>query len=43
MIFERAKFNQRYQEAGENIETYVRALFDLAEHCEFGDKKEEFI
>ena len=43
VIFERAKFNQRCQEAGENIETYVCALFDLAEHCEYGDKKEDFI
>ena len=41
-IFERAKFNQRYQEAGENIERYIRALFDLTEHCEFCDKKEGF-
>ena len=43
VIFERAKFNQRCQEAGENIKTYVRALFDLAEHCEYGHKKEDFI
>ena len=27
IIFERAKFNQRCQEAGESIEAYVRALY----------------
>ena len=42
VIFERATFNQRYQEGGEDMK-HVRAIFDLAEHCEFGDKTEDFI
>ena len=43
VIFERAKFNQRQQEEGESIEAYVRALHELAEHCGFEDKKDDFI
>ena len=38
VIHERAKFHQRYQSAGENIETFVRALYDLAEHAAFDNK-----
>ena len=38
VIHERAIFHQRVQGAGENIETFVRALYDLAEHADFTDK-----
>ncbi|KAG1649809.1 hypothetical protein GQR58_028618 [Nymphon striatum] len=43
IIFERAKFNGRSQAQGENVEPFVRALYNLAEFCEFGDQKEEHI
>ena len=35
-IFERAKFNRRSQEEGENVDSYITSLFCLAEHCENG-------
>ena len=38
VIHERAIFHQRVQGAGENIETFVRVLCDLAEHADFTDK-----
>lgn len=37
-IHERALFHQRSQKPGENIEGYVRSLYDLAEHAQFHDK-----
>ena len=38
-IHERAVFHQRSRLAGENIETYVRSLYELAEHADFCDKE----
>ena len=43
VILERAKFGRRLQEDGQPIETYVRALYQLAENCEYGVNKEDFI
>ena len=43
VIFERAKFGSREQYTDEPIETYVRALYQLAEHCSFGATKDDFI
>ena len=43
VIFERAKFGSREQYIDEPIETYVRALYQLAEHCSFGATKDDFI
>ena len=42
-IFERAKFNRRYQEEGENVDSYNTSLFCLAEHCEYGALHDEMI
>ena len=43
VIFERAKFGSREQAVDESVETYVRALYQLAEYCDFGVTKDDFI
>lgn len=40
IIHERAKFHQRIQNPGESVETFVRGLYEIAEHCNFTDKNE---
>ena len=39
VIHERAQFHKRQQREGENIEEYVRQLYELAEFAEFADKE----
>lgn len=39
-IAERHSFELRSQNAGESNESYIRALFALAEHCNFSDQEE---
>ena len=41
IIYERAKFHRRCQREGENIETFVRSLYELAENCEYKDKSQQ--
>ena len=41
IIYERAMFHRRSQNSGESVESFVRALFDLAEYAEFADKEEQ--
>lgn len=43
VIHERARFHQRIQSAGEKAEAYIRALYELSEHCEFGPNRDENI
>ena len=43
VIYERARFNRRDQQSGETAEQYIMALYDLAEHCDYGALKEELI
>ena len=43
VIHERARFHQRIQGVGEKAEAYIRALYELSEHCEFGANREEII
>ena len=43
VIFERARFNQRDQLAGESVEIYISELYRLAENCKYGDIKDELI
>ena len=38
VIYERACFYKRNQQAGETVESFVRALYELSEHCGFHDK-----
>ncbi|MCG7865814.1 MAG: reverse transcriptase family protein [Candidatus Thiodiazotropha taylori] len=42
-IFERAKFNQRKQEEGESVDSFITSLYSLAEHCEYGGLKDQLI
>ena len=43
VIYERARFNQRRQEAGESVDCFVIALYGLAEHCEYAALHDEMI
>ena len=43
IIHERTLFYDRFQQPGENIETFVRSLFALADTCDFDDKLDEQI
>ena len=43
VIFERAKFNKRKQEASENVENFVTSLYTLSEHCGYNYLREEMI
>ncbi|KAK0145431.1 hypothetical protein N1851_015677 [Merluccius polli] len=43
VIHERARFHQRLQRPGEKAETFIRALYELSEHCDFGASREENI
>ena len=40
IIHERAKFYARSQNVGENIETYLRSLYELSENADFPDKED---
>ncbi|KAK0139111.1 hypothetical protein N1851_024338 [Merluccius polli] len=42
-IHERACFYQRVQKPGEMAETFIRALYELSENCDFGVIKSEHI
>ena len=43
VIFERAKFNRRKQDEGESVETFITALYALAEHCGYGELHDAMI
>ena len=43
VIFERAKFRNRVQKPGENVETFIGALYELSENCDFGSAKDDNI
>ncbi|XP_019725289.1 uncharacterized protein LOC109515746 isoform X2 [Hippocampus comes] len=43
VIHERACFHQRVQRPGEKVEMFIRALYELSEHCDFGIHREEHI
>lgn len=36
VIYERAKFNKRVQQPSEPVDTFITALYALAENCEYG-------
>ena len=43
IIHERAKFQSRVSKVGENVETFIRALYELAENCAFDTSKNDMI
>lgn len=43
IIYERAKFNQRVQLPGETVDSFITALYGLAEHCNYGQLQSELI
>ncbi|KAK3925564.1 hypothetical protein KUF71_013813 [Frankliniella fusca] len=43
VVYERAKFNQRYQQPGEPAIDFITDLFGMAEKCNYRDLKEELI
>ena len=43
VIYERARFNCRRQEEGEAVDAFIMDLHRLAEHCGFGELRDELI
>ena len=43
IVYERARFNMRKQEANETVDAFITALFALAEHCNYGTLHDELI
>ena len=43
VFFERVKFNRRIQAEGETVDTFVTALYCLAEYCVYGTLQDEMI
>jgi len=43
IIHERACFHRRVQREGEMVEAFIRNLYELAEHCDFGTQRDEQI
>ena len=43
VIFERAKFNSRKQDAGESVDAFITALYALADRCNYGTLHDEMI
>ena len=43
VVYERAKFNSRYQQPGETVESFITDVHKLAEHCQYGILLEEII
>uniref|UniRef100_A0A3B3C9Q2 Gypsy retrotransposon integrase-like protein 1 n=1 Tax=Oryzias melastigma TaxID=30732 RepID=A0A3B3C9Q2_ORYME len=43
VIYERARFNKRSQEPGESAESFIAAVYKLAENCQYGPLQDEMI
>lgn len=43
VIYERARFNKRCQEAGESAESFIAAVYKLAENCQYRPLQDEMI
>ena len=43
VIFERAKFNLRFQKENESVNNFIGDLFTLAQHCNYGTLHDEMV
>ena len=43
VIYERAKFNQRKQMTGDPVDSFIRSLHKLVEHCDYCALKDDMI
>ena len=43
VIYERARFNRGVQQPDESVEQFITKLYHLAEHCEYGELRNEMI
>ena len=43
VIFERAKFNLRFQKENESVDNFITDLFTLAQHCNYGTLHDEMV
>lgn len=43
VIHDRACFHKRTQRDGETVEVFVQSLYELVQHCKFGNSKDEQI
>ena len=43
VIYERVRFNMRRQEEGESVDMFITALYELAEHCGYGELNDEML
>ena len=43
VIYERARFNRRVQQADESVEQFITNLYQLAKYCEYGNLRNEMI
>lgn len=43
VIYERAKFNKRVQQPTETVDSFITALYALAENCGYGQLHDELL
>ena len=43
VIYERYIFNKRVQDAGESIDHFITDIIKLAEHCQYGELKDDLV
>ena len=43
VIFERAKFNLRFQKENESVDNFITDLFTSAQHCNYGTLHDEMV
>ena len=43
VIYKRARFNNRRQEEGESVDSFITELYSLAEHCGYGELHDKMI
>ena len=43
VVYEQAQFHKRRQKEGETVDEFITALYQLVEHCQYGDLRDECI